>query len=398
MPQFFTVRGLTWPCARPGPFARRHTGLALLVLAGAALAGAVQAAGNEIVVGEIIDQSPGWIEAGRDYVAGAKTYFDLVNTEGGINGRKIVHLVKDGKGDPAAIAKAAVELLGEGRADVLFGNIGDATMRTLAAAQIGEKQNVVLFAPLTGLPSTQRQTRTVRASYADEARSLVRHFTGLGLSSFCVVSSHGEEQKASLAAVHEAIAATIGQAGPAPCLADIEDSGRDARKAAQLIRARRPQAVIVLGDTAVVGNFVREFPFKTLGVAVGALSLVNHTALIEIAGPQPARGVVITQVVPAPQKEAVPIVREHARAMRKFRDEPPSHLTLEGFIAAKTMVEALRRGLTAKVVRREDVTAALAGLPEASLAALANEYATSASGGARMIEVTMVGGDGRLIQ
>jgi len=102
--------------------------------------------------------------------------------------------------------------------------------------------------------------------------------------------------------------------------------------------------------------------------------------------------------VPAPQKEAVPIVREHARAMRKFRDEPPSHLTLEGFIAAKTMVEALRRGLTAKVVRREDVTAALAGLPEASLAALANEYATSASGGARMIEVTMVGGDGRLIQ
>ena len=395
MPQFFTVRGLTWPCARPGPFARRHTGLALLVLAGAALANAVQAAGNEIVVGEIIDQSPGWIEAGRDYVAGAKTYFDLVNTEGGINGRKIVHLVKDGKGDPATIAKAAVELLGEGRADVLFGNIGDATMRTLAAAQIGEKQNVVLFAPLTGLPSTQRQTRTVRASYADEARSLVRHFTGLGLSSFCVVSSMGEEQKASLGAVREAIAATN---GPAPCLADIEDSGRDARKAAQLIRARRPQAVIVLGDTAVVGNFVREFPFKTLGVAVGALSLVNHTALIEIAGPQPARGVVITQVVPAPQKEAVPIVREHARAMRKFRDEPPSHLTLEGFIAAKTMVDALRRGLPGKTVRREDVTAALAGISDTNLTALISEYASSSSGGTRLIEVTMVGSDGRLIQ
>jgi len=108
--------------------------------------------------------------------------------------------------------------------------------------------------------------------------------------------------------------------------------------------------------------------------------------------------VVITQVVPAPQRETVPIVREHVRAMRKFRDEPPSHLTLEGFIAAKTMVEALRRGATAKTARREDITAVLAALPDTSLTALTSEYASSVSGGNRLIEVTMVGGDGRLVQ
>jgi hypothetical protein len=148
----------------------------------------------------------------------------------------------------------------------------------------------------------------------------------------------------------------------------------------------------------VVGNFVRVFAFKSLGIALGALSVVNHTALIEIAGPQAARGVVITQVVPSPQKEAVPIVREHVRAMRKFRDEPPSHLTLEGFIAAKTMVEALRRGLAMKNPKREDITAALAALPDTSLTALISEYASATAGGGRLIEVTMVGGDGRLIQ
>jgi len=363
--------------------------LLLLACAGA------HAAGNDIVIGEIVDQSPAWIEAGRDYIAGAKTYFDLVNSEGGINGHRIVHVIKDGKGNAADIQRAATDLLVEAHADVLFGNIGDATMRTLMESKTVEAQNVVLFAPLTGLASGQRQIRTIRASYADEAKSLVRHLTSLGLTSFCVVVTPGNEHRDSLAAVRQAIAALN---RPLACEATIDDSGRDTRNAAQTVRAARPQAVIVLGDTVVVGSFVREFPFKSLGITVGALSLVNYTALIEIAGPPAVRGLLITQVVPSPQRESVPVVREHARAMRKFRDEPPSHLTLEGFIAAKTMVDALRKSLTAKAVHREDITAALAGIPDTSLAALAVDYSNASSGGPRLIEVTMVGGDGRLIQ
>ncbi|MDB5803972.1 MAG: hypothetical protein JWN73_1294 [Betaproteobacteria bacterium] len=369
----------------------------MCVFAFAIASAGARAAGNEIVVGEIVDQSPAWIEAGRDYVAGAKTYFDQVNSEGGINGHKIVHLVKDGGGKPAEVARAAAELLGEGHADVLFGAIGDATMKSLSDAGIAEKQNVVLFAPLTGLPAAQRQTRTMRASYADEAKSLVHHFTNLGLTAFCVVVTPGDEQKASLAAVRQAIAAI----GRKPvCEVSLAEIGGDARATAQAVQAARPQAVFLLGDSSVAGGFIREFPFKKLGITVGALSLVNNTALLEIAGPEAARGMVITQVVPSPQKESVPVVREHVRAMRKFRDEPPSQLTLEGFIAAKTMVEALRRGLSAKAVRREDVSATLVALPETDMTRLLNQYASGSggSGGARLIEVTMMGRDGMLIR
>jgi branched-chain amino acid transport system substrate-binding protein len=157
--------------------------------------------------------------------------------------------------------------------------------------------------------------------------------------------------------------------------------------------------VIVLGDTAVLGNFAREFPFKQLGVLIGGLSLVNHTALMEIAGPQAIKGVVLTQVVPSPQREGVPIVREHVRAMKKFRDEPPSHLTLEGFIAAKMLVESLRTGLTARLVRREDVLAILTrgqqGAPT-SLAMHDTGMMNTKSG--KPVDVTMVRGDGTLIR
>lgn len=372
---------------------RVSRGLGLLSLA-LACAGA-QAAGNEIVVGEITDQSPAWIEAGRDYIAGAKTYFDLVNSEGGINGKKIVHVVKDAGGKSADVQRVAGEMLAENKVDVLFGSIGDATMRSLTEARTAEKQKVVVFAPLTGLPSAQRQVKVMRASYADEARSLTRHFTNLGLTSFCVVHTPGTEQKESLAAVREAVAAINRKLACEVTLAEIAG---DAARTAQTVAAARPQAVFVLGDTSVVGNFIRAFNFKSLGITVGALSVVNHTALIEIAGPEAARGVVITQVVPSPQKEAVPVVREHVRAMRKFRDEPPSQLTLEGFVAAKTLVEALRKNLGKQPARREDITAALVAVPEAGFSALVSDYANSAGGSTRMIEVTMVGRDGSLVQ
>lgn len=359
-------------------------------------AASAQAGGNEIVVGEIVDQSSNWIEAGRDYAAGAKTYFDQVNSEGGINGHKIVHVIKNSNGQSAEVMKAAGELLNDSHADVLFGAIGDATMKSLADAHVADKQNVAVFAPLTGLAAPgQPRIRTLRASYADEARALTRHFTNLGLTSFCIVSTPGEEQKASVAAVQAALTAI----GRKPvCETALAEIGGDPAKAAATVRAARPQAVFVLGDTSVVGNFLRVFPFKSLGITVGALSLVNSTALLEIAGPAASRGLVITQVVPSPERESVPIVREHVRAMKKFRDEPPSQMTLEGFIAAKTMVEALRRGLGNKPVKREDVTAVLAGLPESGLTELLSDYATPSSGGGRLIEVTMVGSDGRLIQ
>lgn len=38
---------------------------------------------------------------GKDYITGARTYFDHTNARGGINGKRISLVVKDDAGDPA---------------------------------------------------------------------------------------------------------------------------------------------------------------------------------------------------------------------------------------------------------------------------------------------------------
>ena len=56
---------------------------------------APQAFAREIVVGQLVDYAGKYGEASRDYVAGAKTYFDWINAKGGVNGHRVRHVVLD---------------------------------------------------------------------------------------------------------------------------------------------------------------------------------------------------------------------------------------------------------------------------------------------------------------
>lgn len=261
---------------------------------------------------------------------------------------------------------------------------------------------------MTGLAFERNGMQTLRANYEEEARELVRHFTGVGLNSFCLVYSQSVDQQFAIAAARQAVAAAAAATKAKPCEAAIDAAYSNAKSVAELVRAKQPQAVIVLGDTALVGNFARAFPFRQLGVLIGGLSLVNHTALMEIAGPLAAKGIVLTQVVPSPQREGVPIVREYVRAMKKFRDEPPSHLSLEGYIAAKAMIESLRTGLGAGLgtglaagrgLRREDIAAALLrGQARRGVTLADTDLGMTATKEGKTVDVTMLRGDGSLIR
>src|SRR4051794_5943566 len=90
-----------------------------------------QAAGNTIVIGQAIDLSSANASIGRDYVAGIKTYFDALNSTGGINGRRVQYIVRDDQGQPELAAKAVAELIERDQADYLMGGVGDAVTQAV---------------------------------------------------------------------------------------------------------------------------------------------------------------------------------------------------------------------------------------------------------------------------
>ncbi len=85
---------------------------------------------GSIIIGQAIDLSGPNGSVGRDYVAGITTYFDSININGGINGRKIKYLVRDDHGSAELSSKAVTDLIEKEKVGYLIGGIGTAAATT----------------------------------------------------------------------------------------------------------------------------------------------------------------------------------------------------------------------------------------------------------------------------
>ncbi|HET9651245.1 MAG TPA: ABC transporter substrate-binding protein, partial [Usitatibacter sp.] len=199
---------------------------------------------REIVVGQVVDFTGEQGEASRDYVAGARIFFDALNARGGLNGATIRHVVLDGGRDPASVRARTRQLLDEQHADVLFGYVGDAAVAAAAAEPELRDGAVALVGPLAGGDDPSPAVFYTRPGHKAEIAEVVSHFRALQLSRF-----------AQLAAAD---------------LANVD-----------AVKARNAQALIVDADTATIAEFVKRYRPLDPGAMIVALSTANHRALFE---------------------------------------------------------------------------------------------------------------------
>ncbi|MFF4814342.1 ABC transporter substrate-binding protein [Kitasatospora sp. NPDC001309] len=96
-------------------------------------AGAERADGPSVPIGALVPLSrPGWVEAGRQLLAGLETAVRDVNDAGGIAGRPLDLLVRDTAADPQRAAAAVEELAGLGVV-ALTGEYHSVVARAVAA-------------------------------------------------------------------------------------------------------------------------------------------------------------------------------------------------------------------------------------------------------------------------
>lgn len=351
---------------------------------------------RDIVVGQVVDYSGKYGEASRDYVAGARVYFDSVNAAGGMNGHRIVHVVLDGGTDAPSVRARTIELLAEKKADVLFGYVGEDAVSAAVAEPLVRSSRVALVAPLAGRETADVRGHDVfyaRPGYEAEVRQVIEHFQALQITRFVVVRSRAPsdawvaEVVAGLLAAHKLPAAGVHTLST--------DSGGDDRDV-DAVRALHGQAVIIAADTVQAAQFIKRFRPREPGAMVVGLSLTNHRVMFETLGPALAHGVMITQVVPNPSLAETAVAKEHLVALRTFRDEPPSHLTLEGFLAAKSLVEGIRRAGSSP--SRETIAAAFTKLGRVDVGGLVVDFTPAGRLRSPYIDIAMIRRDGSLLR
>jgi ABC-type branched-subunit amino acid transport system substrate-binding protein len=320
---------------------RRRTLIAGAAAALVAHAARAQSKSHKIVLGQTVPLTGAADQIGTTYAAGAKLFFDQFNRAKNNPGFTFeLQQVDDGY-DAARAAANATKLL-DGGAQLLFGSVGTASGD--AVAEVAHQRGTLLFAPFAGSDHLRQPGVTwvanIRPSLSDEAFKMVRHCATLAQDRIAVVADDDAMGRAGLAAVQQAI--TELKLPPLVAQAFVPvNSGKVDGAVASILKAS-PQAIIQVALFSNSAAFIRKARASGYAGALMNFSVVGIDPLFAVLG-KDVGGVVMTQVVPSPRSTTVPIVKEYLAAIDTTTDQTPSYESLEGYIAAKTLAEAVRR-------------------------------------------------------
>lgn len=368
-----------------------------LLLAGLILqthAAAQGVTNTEILLGQTTALSGPLAELGQDTAAGSKAYFDYINGQGGVHGRKIRLISLDDGYNPEKAVANVKQLIEQEQVLSLFGVLG--TPANMAILPLIEKAGVPNFGPASGSDAVRipfnRLVFHTGPSYADEIEKIVEHFIVRGIVKIAAVyqnNAFGKEGLGNLERIVKARQLTLVGS------ASIESSGADADKAAETLAQGAPQAILMITAGKASVDFIKSYNKRAVGMQYFALSVMASQAAIKALGADGV-GVVVSQVSPFPFSATSGIVQEYQRVMNKMGIKNWSFASIGGFISAKIMVDGLKRA--GRNLTRAALIDALESMHKVDYDGFMINYGKNSHLGHRYVELTVISKDGRFLR
>jgi len=355
----------------------------------------------DIVVGQVAPLSGVLAPTGAQMVLGGRIYFDHINAAGGINGAKIKQVVLDDAYKIDETIRLTQQVIDKDRAVVLFGYAGTANLTELLKRNVMQDAKIALVGPYTGGESLRNPFNPnifhVRAGYMDETEHMVRHLVTLGITKIGVYYQNDGFGKSGLAGVEKALEQrNLKLSASAPYERNkLDDS---VAQAIRRFKDANVDAIIMISINATTAAFAKAYRESGGNGQLFNISVVDPAELVKLAGNKNMHGLGISQVVPYPYSRVLPVIREYQDLFAKYapKDASISYTSFEEFIAAKVLVEGLRRA--GPNPTRERVLRALEHLGTYDVGGFIVHYTPENRIGSKYVELTVVGKDGHLLR
>ena len=346
---------------------------------------------GSIVIGQSVPLSGPAQELGIEMRLGAKLYFDHINSQGGVNGRKIKLLTLDDGYEPDRATANTKQLIDKDDVFALFGYVGTPT--SLAALKVSNPAGVPFVGAFTGAEALRmpfnRLIFNVRASYGDETEKIVEQFTSLNVKRIAVFYQNDAYGNAGLTGVEKAMAKRDLKL---VATATVERNSSDVAAAVKALIAAKPDMVVMVTTYKSTAAFINAMRAAGSAAQFYTVSFVGSRALANELGTAGA-GVGISQVVPFPWSHTVPVVRDYQKLLAASGNgRDVSFTSLEGYIAARVFVEGLRRA--GKDLSRDKFISAMENLRNFDAGGFAVNFAPGNHNGSTFVELTIIRKDG----
>jgi branched-chain amino acid transport system substrate-binding protein len=345
---------------------------------------------KEILIGQSAAFSGPAAALGNRLNTGIKAYFDYINAQGGVNGRKLTLITEDDGYEVHRAAENTRKLVQKDQVFALLGYVGTPT--TLAALPVLTEAKVPLIGPFTGAQSLRepfnRYVFHIRASYFDETEKIVEHLTTVGVKRIGVFYQNDAYGKAGLEGVERAMKKRgLEIAGKGT----VERNTVDVNQALQILDSK-PDAVVQISAYSSCAAFIKEAKARGYAGLFANVSFVGSQALNEALGKQ-GSGVMISQVVPFPFSGSTGIVREYQKRMNEIGFVDYDFTSAEGFIAAKVLVEGLKRA--GRAPTREGLIQALESMNRVDLGGFEVSFSQTNHAASKLVDLTVIGANGK---
>ncbi|HEX7435377.1 MAG TPA: ABC transporter substrate-binding protein [Caldimonas sp.] len=349
--------------------------------------------GGRIVLGQSAALSGPASALGEQFKIGAQLLFERINQRGGIIGRQIELQSLDDGYEPDRCAENTRKLIDSG-VFALFGYIGTPT--GVVALPLATAARVPWIAPFTGAEALRtpfnRYAFHVRASYFDETAEIVKQLTSVGIKRIAVFYQNDAYGKAGL----EGVTRALKPLGLGPeSLGTVERNTVDVDAAVKSILAKKPDAIVQISAYKSCAAFIRAARKAGFSGTFYNVSFVGTQALAKELGTD-ARGVVIAQVMPYPYAPLSLVAGEYIAAGRAALGDKfdPNYSSMEGYVAAKTVVEGLRRG--GNNASSENLITGLESLRDFNLGGFFVDFNAQKHTGSKYVDLTILTSDGRV--
>ena len=165
------------------------------------------------------------------------------------------------------------------------------------------------------------------------------------------------------------------------------------------LRRGNPEAVILVGAYRPIAALIAWARHIGMDWEFIAISFVGSNALAQELGrldPAHGEGVFVTQVVPFPHDDTVPVVAAYHRALGEIAPaEVPGFVTLEGYLTGRLAIAALE--LCGRELNRDCFLGSLQRAEYIDLDGLRLHYGGNDNQGSDTVFLTMIGSDGSYV-
>lgn len=290
---------------------------------------------RSIAVAQIADMSTSQIDVSKDFLVGSRAAWQEINSRGGLQGNTVKHWVIEVDGSAGSLRSAVDSLKNQSQCVAVFGSCGDRAASQLVSSLGRELPDLPHAAPwLQNVEATAMpNTFPIFASRQEQIAHAIKSLSVMGITQVGAVYGSAAE--------HAAYRTDLEQVARALNLSIVSYTTQgDLRELAQSLQANSPRVLLFVGGTPELVRFSQGVEKQAAQRYIIAMSDVNLQSIQQM-GMSRFTPMIATQVVPM-VNASLPVVKAYRTALSRFFDEPPTPLSLAGYIAARYTYEVLQ--------------------------------------------------------